>query len=121
SVYNRLCDIEWDTAVGETAACGGDALMRVEALTAVGGYDPSWIAGEEPELCLRLRRQHWRILRLPAEMTGHDAAMTRWTQWWKRALRNGHVTAEFLARYGASAEHRRLRRALSALAWAVGL
>lgn len=121
SVYNRLCDIEWDTPVGEAAACGGDALMRVSALSAVGGYDPTLIAGEEPELCLRLRRSRWRILRLPVEMTLHDAGMTRWTQWWKRALRNGHVTAEFLARYGALPEHRRLRRALSALCWAVGL
>ena len=121
SVYNRLCDVEWDTPPGEAAACGGDALMRVAAVAEVGGYDPSLIAGEEPELCLRLRRRRWRILRLPVEMTLHDAAMTRWTQWWRRALRDGHVTAEFLARYGPSREHGRLRRALSALGWAVGL
>ena len=121
SVYNRLCDIEWDTPVGEATACGGDALMRVAALAEVGGYDPTMIAGEEPELCLRLLRRRWRVLRLPAEMTLHDAAMTRWTQWWRRALRDGHVTAEFLGRYGPSREHGRLRRALSALAWAVGL
>ena len=121
SVYNRLCDVEWDTPVGEARACGGDALMRVEALAAVGGYDPSLIAGEEPELCLRLRRRGWRILRLPVEMTWHDADMTRWTQWWKRSLRDGHTTAEFLARYGPRAEHGRLRRALSALGWAVVL
>jgi GT2 family glycosyltransferase len=121
SVYNRLCDIEWDTPVGEARACGGDSLMRVEALAGVGGFDPSLIAGEEPELCLRLRRRRWRILRLPAEMTWHDAAMTRWTQWFTRTLRDGHVTAELLARYGADPEHGRLRRALSALAWAVGL
>jgi hypothetical protein len=31
-------------------------------------------AGEEPELCVRLRRRGWRILRLDAEMTRHDAA-----------------------------------------------
>ncbi|HZM01358.1 MAG TPA: glycosyltransferase, partial [Planctomycetota bacterium] len=120
SVYNRLCDIEWDTPVGEAAACGGDALMRVAALASVGGYDPTMIAGEEPELCLRLRRRGWRILRLPAEMTWHDAAMTRWTQWWRRALREGHVTVEFLVRYGPDPGHGRLRRALSALGWAAG-
>jgi GT2 family glycosyltransferase len=121
SVYNRLCDVEWDTPAGEAAACGGDALMRVAALAEVGGYDPTLIAGEEPELCLRLRRRRWRILRLPVEMTLHDAAMTRWTQWWRRALRDGHVTAELLARYGPSREHGRLRRAASAWFWAVGL
>src|SRR5262249_40027051 len=29
SLYNRLCDIEWDTPVGEAKACGGDSLIRV--------------------------------------------------------------------------------------------
>ena len=36
SIYNRLCDMEWDTPVGEAKACGGDAMMRVEAFRAVG-------------------------------------------------------------------------------------
>ena len=55
SIYNHLCNIEWDTPVGETSACGGDALMRVEAFEQVGGYRGDLIAGEEPELCVRLR------------------------------------------------------------------
>src|SRR5882672_3355636 len=37
SVYNRLCDLEWNTPVGPADACGGDALMRVEAVRAVDG------------------------------------------------------------------------------------
>ena len=57
SPWNRLCDLEWDTPVGEAEACGGDALYRRSALEAVGGFDPRLIAGEEPELCFRLRRQ----------------------------------------------------------------
>jgi len=32
SIYNMMCDIEWDTPVGETAACGGIAMMRAGAL-----------------------------------------------------------------------------------------
>jgi GT2 family glycosyltransferase len=121
SVYNRLCDVEWDTPLGDANACGGDALMRVEAFRQVGGFDAAMIAGEEPELCLRLARRGFRILRHDAEMTLHDAAMTRWTQWWKRALRTGHTTAELLAKYGNAHEHHRLRRALSALFWALVL
>src|SRR5690349_8029988 len=31
SVYNRLCDIEWATPVGQAAACGGDFLARLDA------------------------------------------------------------------------------------------
>src|ERR1700719_1882252 len=37
SVYNLLCDLEWNTPIGEALACGGDALVRVEAFEAVGG------------------------------------------------------------------------------------
>ena len=43
----------------------------------------SVIAGEEPELCLRLRRNGWTILRIDAEMAIHDMGMTRFGQWWK--------------------------------------
>jgi len=94
TAYNRLCDLEWDGPPGETDACGGDALMRVSALKAVGGYRPDLIAGEEPELCVRLRANGGKVVRLAAEMTRHDAAMTRFGQWWKRNVRAGHAFAE---------------------------
>jgi glycosyltransferase involved in cell wall biosynthesis len=94
SIYNRLCDLEWDTPVGEADACGGDALMRVAAVKAAGGYRDDLIAGEEPELCVRLRANGGRVIRLPDEMTLHDAAMTRFRQWWTRNVRAGHAFAE---------------------------
>jgi glycosyltransferase involved in cell wall biosynthesis len=104
SVYNLLCDIEWNTPVGEAKACGGDAMMRVGALKKVGGYNPTLIAGEEPELCVRLRRQGGKILRIDAEMTLHDVQMTRFGQWWKRSIRNGHAYAEGAWLHGHSPE-----------------
>jgi GT2 family glycosyltransferase len=94
TIYNWLCDLEWDTPVGEAEACGGDALMKVTAFRAVNGYRAALIAGEEPELCLRLRGAGWKIVRLDAEMTLHDAATTRFSQWWKRMVRAGHAFAE---------------------------
>ena len=94
TIYNQLCDMEWNTPIGEAEACGGDALMRVAALQQVGGYRASLIAGEEPELCVRLRAAGWKIQRLDAEMTLHDAAMTQFGQWWKRNARAGHAFAE---------------------------
>lgn len=121
SLYNRLCDVEWDTPLGLARACGGDALMRTSAFREVGGFDPGMIAGEEPDLCLRLGRRGSHVMRIDAEMTRHDAAMTRASQWWQRAVRTGHTTAELLAKHGATPEHRRLRRACSALTWAVVL
>jgi len=121
SVYNRHCDREWDTPVGEAKACGGDALMRMAALDQVGGFDPRLIAGEEPELCVRLRGAGWRIRRLDAEMTLHDAAMTRFGQFWKRARRAGHAWAEGAALHGAPPERHGVAQSRRALVWGAGL
>jgi len=93
SIYNRLCDIEWNTPVGEAEACGGDALMRRSPLEQVGGYADDLIAGEEPELCSRFRAAGWKISRIDHEMTLHDADMTRFGQWWRRAMRGGYAYA----------------------------
>lgn len=98
SVYNRLCDIEWNTPVGEARSCGGDALMRADALAAAGGYREELIAGEEPELCLRLRRQGGRIERIDAPMTLHDAAILRFGMWWRRTLRGGYGAMDVVTR-----------------------
>ena len=104
TIWNRIVDVEWDTPIGDALACGGDAMMRTEAFSAVGGFDASVIAGEEPELCVRLRREGWKVERLDAEMTLHDAAMTRSRQWWTRAIRAGHSFAEGAAMHGDSPE-----------------
>ncbi|WP_339776270.1 glycosyltransferase family 2 protein [uncultured Methylophaga sp.] len=117
TIYNQLCDIEWDTATGETNACGGDALFRVSALTAVDGYRDSLIAGEEPEMCFRMRQLGWKIMRLDAEMTLHDAAMTRFSQWWKRNQRAGHAYAEGYALHGNSSEKFKRSECRSILFW----
>lgn len=121
SLWNRLIDREWDTPVGEARACGGDALMRVAPLRAVGGFNPAVIAGEEPELCVRLRREGWRIWRLDAEMTLHDAAMTRVGQWWRRAARAGHAYAEGAAMHGARPERHGVAGVRRALFWGLAL
>ncbi len=121
SIYNWLCDQEWDTAVGRTKSCGGDVMMRHQAFTAVRGFDPNLIAGEEPELCVRLRVAGWEIWRLDAEMTLHDAAMTRFAQWWKRTRRSGHAFAEGAALHGRPPENHCVRETRSALAWGLGL
>ena len=121
SIYNRLCDLEWDTPVGEAKACGGDALMRTAALVEVGGYNESLIAGEEPELCVRLRARGWKIRRIAEEMTWHDAAMTRFGQWWKRTVRAGHAFAEGAALHGARARTTLDSRRRSNWIWGLAL
>ena len=121
SVYNRLCDLEWNTPVGEAKACGGDVLMRAAAFRQSGGYREDLVAGEEPELCVRLRAAGWRIWRLDAEMTLHDAAMTRVGQWWRRCVRAGFAFAEGARLHGAPPERHWVRESRSALLWGAGL
>ena len=118
SVYNRLIDREWDTPTGLARACGGDALMRHAALAQVGGFDPSLIAGEEPDLCWRLRARGGEVWRIGAEMTLHDAALTGWTQWARRSQRAGHAFAEGWARHGFGHWG---RETLRAFVWGAGL
>lgn len=121
SIWNRLIDAEWDTPLGKAKACGGDALMRTAALREVGGFDSALIAGEEPELCVRLRQAGWRIWRLDAEMTLHDAAMTRFSQWWRRNRRAGYAYAEGAAMHGARPERHRVAQTRRALLWGLGV
>ncbi|MBK4989926.1 glycosyltransferase family 2 protein [Pseudomonas sp. S36] len=119
--YNLLCDMEWDTPVGEARACGGDALMRVQAFDAVGGFRPGLIAGEEPELCVRLRAAGWKVWRLDAEMTLHDAAMTRFSQWWRRSQRAGFAYAEGAQLHGAPPERHWVQESRRAWLWGLGV
>lgn len=119
SIYNRLCDLEWNTPIGETDACGGNALMRLSALAEVGGFDPGIIAGEEPELCQRLRARGNKVLRIDADMVLHDAAMTRLVQWWRRTVRTGHGIADSIARNRSAAPPVVVQRMRSAIAWAL--
>jgi GT2 family glycosyltransferase len=117
SIYNRLCDIEWNTPIGEAKACGGDSMMRAIAFKKVGGFNPTLIAGEEPELCVRLRQAGGKIFRIDAEMTSHDAQITRFRQWWKREIRNGHAYAEGAWLHGRSPERHWVRESLRSWLW----
>lgn len=99
SVYNRVLDLDWIYPPGPSEFCGGDALVRAAVLEVVGGFDDSLIAGEEPEMCRRILAQGYRILHVDRAMTGHDLAMTRWSQYWRRAVRAGHAYAEVAERF----------------------
>jgi GT2 family glycosyltransferase len=121
SIYNRLADMEWNTPVGEAKACGGDALIRVDAIREVNGYNETLIGGEEPEMCIRLRQQGWKIARIDADMTYHDAAMLKFSQWWKRSIRGGWAMAEGAAMHGEPPERYMIRESLSGWIWGLFL
>jgi GT2 family glycosyltransferase len=117
SIYNRLADLDWDLPVGVVKYCGGITLTRVEALQQVGGFKPDLIAGEDPELCIRLAQRGWTILSIDAEMALHDIAMTRFSQWWKRSIRTGHAFAEGAQLHGKPPERHYVRQTRSILVW----
>ncbi len=121
TIYNRMVDIEWDTPVGEAKACGGCAMFRVQQFVDVGGFDPTVIAGEEPELCVRLRATGSTIVRIDAKMTRHDADMTRFSQWWMRNVRAGHAYAQGSAMHGRPPNRHWVRETRSIWFWAFWL
>jgi len=94
TIYQQLFDIELDAGSGPTTHCGGIFLVRAEAFRAVEGFRPEIVAGEEPELCARLRQRGGEIWRLEADMANHDADISRFGQWWKRMVRGGHAYTE---------------------------
>ena len=105
SVYVRVLDLDWIYPPGDSAFCGGDALMRRSVLSDAGGFDATLIAGEEPELCSRIRAKGLRIRHIDAPMTLHDLAIKDFAAYWQRAFRAGHAYAEVSARYKDSPDN----------------
>ncbi len=121
TILNYLCDIEWNSPIGDALSCGGDALIRAGAFHQVGGFNDTLIAGEEPEMCFRLRQKGWKIRRLDAEMTMHDANMTSISQWWNRSKRAGYAYIEGYFFHGRSKEKYRLKPTVRTIFWALVL
>jgi hypothetical protein len=121
SIYNWICDQEWDGPTGEVSSFGGIVMMRAEAFKALGGFRDDVIAGEEPELAVRLRAAGWHLWRLDCEMAVHDAAMTRFPQWWRRAVRSGYAFAHGSYLHGAPPERHWVWEARRAWIWGVWL
>jgi GT2 family glycosyltransferase len=120
SIYNRLADLEWDTPVGQAESCGGDAMIRADAFETAGGYNPTLPAGEEPELCQRIRQQGWQVWRIDAEMTLHDLDMRQFHQWWKRQIRSGYSGLDVAVRFSPGRNGLFRKQLRSARIWGTG-
>jgi GT2 family glycosyltransferase len=121
SVYNRLCQLEWQRIPGEIEHCGGIFAIRTRAFDQVGGFRDDVIAGEEPELCIRLRAAGWKIVHVDADMVWHDTAMFRFSQWWTRARRSGHAYAQGAAIHGRSPARHCVRDCNRIWLWGVAI
>jgi glycosyltransferase involved in cell wall biosynthesis len=121
SIYNALCDDEWDVPVGPASGVGGDALFRVAALREVNFYNGAMIAGEDTELAMRLRKCGWQLHRVDAEMTLHDANIVRFGQWWNRTRRSGHAYGEMAFLHPDARDPNWPRTVRSIWLWGVGI
>ena len=121
SCYNRLADLEWDMPIGEIQGSHGDIMVRIDAFRQIGGFDPSVLVSEDYELCLRLRKHGWILLRIDAEMSLHDMAMTHFGQWWRRTVRSGYGYADGRYLHGRSPERLYVRDVRSIVLWAMVL
>lgn len=119
SVYNKLCDMGWDGPIGEVEGCGGNAMYRAQAFRQIGGFSPELIAGEEGDLCLRLRRCAWKIRRMDADMALHDSEMMHFYQWWTRSVRTGLCYAEGAWRHGREPERYKVQETRRIWFWGV--
>jgi len=119
SIYNRLCDFEWNGPHGEINSCGGDFMIRSQIFKETGGFNITVIAGEEPELCYRIKKTGKKIYRLDQGMTLHDAAIKQFSQWWKRTARSGHAYAQGLYLHRGEKPAFCLRNSASIWLWAV--
>jgi GT2 family glycosyltransferase len=121
SIYNLLCNLEWQRQPGLIQACGGNFMARVAAFRAVGGFDNEIMAAEDNEFCLRLRRSGWKILAIDADMVWHDAALLHFRQWWMRSRRAGLAYAQGAALHGSSPDRHFQRECRSIWFWGLGL
>lgn len=117
SIYNRIANLEWETPIGECASCGGDALMRVSAYLQAGGFNETVLAGEEPEICVRIRRKGYKVLRIDEVMSWHDLNMHHLSQWWLRGVRSGFGALDVRLRFGVRDFDKLL---VSAWVWVLG-
>ena len=121
SIYNLMCDLEWNRPSGKTDACGGIFMVRAELFDTMGGFLDALVAGEEPELCRRIRHYGWKVWRLDQPMAWHDAAMLRFRQWWIRTKRTGFGYAQSAYLQRSLGERHRASQLLRPWIWAAML
>lgn len=121
SIYNRLCSLEWQKIPGEIQACGGIFMVLASAFQSIDGFRIDVMAAEDDELCLRMRRSGLKIISIDHDMVFHDAAITRFSQWWTRAKRTGMAYAHGAALHGHSADKHFTRQCKRAWIWGLGV
>jgi GT2 family glycosyltransferase len=124
TVFNRLCALEWKSGTGDIenfGALGGIFMVRVEVFRQLGGFNREVIAGEDSELGVRMSLAGFRVTKIDQPMVCHDANMTRFAQWWKRAVRAGHAIGQRAFLNGDTPARDCVRERKSTWCWGIGL
>jgi GT2 family glycosyltransferase len=122
SIYNRLCAMEWKSPTGDLinfGALGGISMMRAKVFRQLGGFKVNVIAGEDSELGVRLSLAGFKVTKIDHDMAIHDADMTTFGQWWKRAVRAGHAIGQRADLNGHTAVKDCVQERKSTLFWGV--
>ncbi|HOO47108.1 MAG TPA: glycosyltransferase [Deltaproteobacteria bacterium] len=119
NIFHVIGNMEWSISAGrkglefKEGPCpvfGGIVLVRKDAIIQAGTYDESLVAGEDPDLSYRVRKNGWSIYRVSSNMVDHDLNMNTLGQYLKRSLRSGHAYAEIGMRYMREKERFFLRQ-----------
>jgi len=117
SPWKRMCQIEWAEPTGRVSWCGGIFIVRREVFRAVEGFREDMTAGEEPDLCTRIRDMGGAIERIDTPMAHHNSHMYRFSEWWQREVRGGYMDFSVAA---PSGEQPFARERFRMYAWTLG-
>lgn len=124
SPYNRLCALEWKSIPGDLddfGGLGGISMIRADIFRQLDGFNADVIAGEDSEFGVRLSLAGYLVTKIDYPMATHDANMTRFIQWWKRAVRAGHAIGQRSYLNGQSDIKDCVRERKSTWFWGIGL
>ena len=104
NIYMKVCQFDWYMPPGDYRLCGGNALWKRSVFDEVGLFDGKLIAGEEPDLCFRVRQKGYRIVCIDSPMVKHDLDMHYFKDYWNRSVRSGTAYAIIAMRYRKTQE-----------------
>lgn len=113
AAYERECECDWTS--------GSYMLARREALQSAGFLDERFfIYAEEPDLCLRIKRDGWKVVHLPAMTIVHHAGkggirprMIAQDAYVRRQYASKHFGAPYAAAYLSAVAARHVVRAIA--------
>lgn len=99
NIYTKVCSFDWYISPGEYRLCGGNAFWRKRVLDTANYFDETLSAGEEPDLCYRIRQTGSQIICIDAPMVKHDLEMNTFQEYWNRGVTNGKAYVAIGLRY----------------------